>query len=123
MTEDGNGGFPFPQMNRCPIGTEAAAAQYQAGTSWNRGFLPAMAGASALIKEREDEGHLKETAANQTGDVHTHSQHTQASSHRGKVNMSIHADNTGKETCHQQKHTSHTAFNQDGYFSCQMFVK
>lgn len=87
-----------------------------------QGFLPAVAGASALIKEQENKEHLKGTAANQTGDMDP--QHTQASSEE-KVNMSIHDDNTGKETCHQQKHTSHkrTAFNQDGYFSCQMFVR
>lgn len=30
-----------------------------------------MTGASALIKEQEDIGHLKVAAANQTGDVHT----------------------------------------------------
>lgn len=66
-----------------------------------------MAGASTLIKGQEDKGHLKETAANQTADKHTNTHtHTQASRHRRKVNMSIHADNTGKETCHQQKHTS-----------------
>lgn len=37
ITEDWNVAFPFPQMNRCPIGTDAAArpaARYQAGTSW-----------------------------------------------------------------------------------------
>lgn len=122
MTEDGNGGFPFPQMNRCPIGT-VASSTVSGRHFLEQSFLPATAGAPALIKEQEDEGHLKETAANQTGDMHT--QHTQASSHRGKVNMSIHAHNSGNETCHQQKHTSQkrTAFNQDRYFSCQIFVK
>lgn len=45
-----------------------------------QGFLSAAPGAPALIKEQEDEGHLKETAANQTRDVrmHTHKQvHTE----------------------------------------------
>lgn len=35
-------------------------------------FLLAAQGAPALIKEQEDEGHLKETAANQTRDVRTY---------------------------------------------------
>lgn len=73
MTDDCNGTLPFPQMNRCPIGTEATTrpvVQYQAGTSWNEVSFRLQLGAPALIKEQEDKGHLKETEANQTGDMH-----------------------------------------------------
>lgn len=95
MTEDWIAAFPFPQMSGRPIGTEASST-ISGRHFLKQDFLPATSGAPALIKEQEDEGHLKETAANQTRDMHT--QHTHASSHRGKVNMSIHADNTGKES-------------------------
>lgn len=97
-------------MNRCLIGTEGTARHFL-----DQGFLPATTGASALIKEQEDERHLKETAANQTGDMHA--QHTQATCPYKLTAL-------GKKlVISRNMHHMHTAFNQDGYFSCQMFVK
>lgn len=53
----------------------------------------------ALIKEQEDVEHLKESAANQTRDIHIQSTH--GSSHGEKVDSSMHALG---ETCHQTVH-------------------
>lgn len=61
----GTAGFPLPQMNRCLIGSKgtAKASCTASGRHFlEQGFLPATTGASALIKEQEDAGHLKETA-------------------------------------------------------------
>ena len=55
ITEDWNVVFPFPQMNRCPIGADAAArpaARYQAGTSWKGVSFRIRQGPQLWLKSR-----------------------------------------------------------------------
>ena len=111
--------FPFPQMKRCLFGTEARArqaAQHQTGTSWHS-FLPAMSGEWPLIKQQDT--WQKQQLIKRV----THTPHMSKFSQEKRWH--VNAYHTAKETCHQHKHTSNkrTAFNQDAFFSCQMFVK
>lgn len=122
----GTAAFPFPHMNGCPTGTEAVrpAAQYQTGTSWNGVSFRLWPGPLLWLKSRRTRDTWKKQQLIRH-ETHTHTK-TQASPCRAKVNMSVHAvfPSTGKEGCHQQKHTSHTtAFDQNWYFSCQIFKK
>ena len=55
ITKDWNVAFPFPQMNRCPTGIEAATrptAQYQAATSWKRVSFRIQQGPQLWLKSR-----------------------------------------------------------------------
>lgn len=99
------------------------AAQHWAGTSWNRVSFRLRQGPQLWLKNRRMRDTWKkrqlirrETCIHNTlMRVHTEE----------KLTCPYMLTTLGKKACHQQTHTSHkrTAFNQDGYFSCQMFVK
>lgn len=80
-----------------------------------------MAGASTLIKEQEDEEHLKEMVSNQIKDVPTN-KHKQAHTEE-KFACPYMLTTLAKSMSSVETYIKHTAFNQDGFFSCQMFVR
>ena len=115
MTKDGS--FSFLQLrNRSKVSYTASDRHFL-----EQGFLPAAAGASTLIKEQEDKEHLKEMTSNQITDVPTNKHKETYAEEKFACPYKLTA--LAESMSSGEIYIKHGAFNQDGFFSCQIFVK